>query len=311
MGTVGYMSPEQASAKVVDYRSDQFSFGAILYEMATGTRAFQRKTAVQTLAAIIQEEPEPIASLNANVPAPVRWIAERCLAKEARNRYASTDDLACEIRTLQEHLAELSLSGGAGPVRRPGASSIACSPRARACNRVRSLLRGEANERGAGCDFPTPDLPPRRRGRMPDSHRTVRRWFTAPSGRANRSSSSRRSSTPEDPRPLNLPGANIFSISSRGEMAISLDGTLSRVPLAGGGPRQMLENVESADWAPDGSSLAVAHRSGRTLRLEYPIGKVLYETSGTVRYCRVSPEGTWWPFSTSLFSGLNAAPSRS
>src|SRR5712692_5812028 len=108
MGTVGYMSPEQATGKAVDFRSDQFSFGAILYEMATGRRAFARGSAPETLAAIIREEPEPIAALNAKIPAPVRWIVERCLAKESRNRYASTEDLARELATIRDHLSEAS-----------------------------------------------------------------------------------------------------------------------------------------------------------------------------------------------------------
>src|ERR1017187_2302441 len=79
MGTVGYMSPEQASARPLDFRSDQFSFGSILYEMATGRRAFRRPTAPQTMAAIIQDEPKPIAELNPKAPVPLRWIVDRCL----------------------------------------------------------------------------------------------------------------------------------------------------------------------------------------------------------------------------------------
>src|SRR5262245_24629835 len=94
LGTVGYMSPEQARGDTIDFRSDQFSFGSIVYEMSTGKRAFKRDSAPQTLTAIIQDEPEPIAAINPRVPAPVRWIVERCLAKGPRNRYASTEDLA-------------------------------------------------------------------------------------------------------------------------------------------------------------------------------------------------------------------------
>ena len=80
VGTVGYMSPEQASGEAVDFRSDQFSFGSILYEMATGKRAFHKKTGVDTLAAVLNEEPEPISQINPAAPAPLRWIVERCLA---------------------------------------------------------------------------------------------------------------------------------------------------------------------------------------------------------------------------------------
>src|SRR5215813_4752449 len=104
LGTVGYMSPEQASGRPLDYRSDQFSFGSILYEMATGKRAFQKGTGAQTLAAIIQDEPEPVAQVNSRAPAPLRWIVERCLAKEPDERYASTRDLARDLRSVREHL---------------------------------------------------------------------------------------------------------------------------------------------------------------------------------------------------------------
>src|SRR6202162_272286 len=122
MGTVGYMSPEQASGHSLDFRSDQFSFGAILYEMAAGKRAFQRKSVVQTLAAIIQEEPEPVGASNPQVPVPLRWIIERCLAKEPEDRYVSPGDLARALATVRDRLAEASLSSAvlAAEPARPG-----------------------------------------------------------------------------------------------------------------------------------------------------------------------------------------------
>ncbi len=106
LGTVGYMSPEQAQGLAVDFRSDQFSFGSILYEMATGKRAFQRASSVQTLAAIVQEEPEPIESINSRIPAPLTWVIERCLAKDPSERYASTLDLARELVNLRVRAPE-------------------------------------------------------------------------------------------------------------------------------------------------------------------------------------------------------------
>jgi eukaryotic-like serine/threonine-protein kinase len=123
LGTVGYMSPEQAAGQPLDFQSDQFSFGAILYEMATGKRAFQRETAVDTLSAILHDEPEPIASLAPRTPSPLRWIVERCLAKDSRERYASTVDLARELASVREHISELSggeaaLSPGTRPRKR-------------------------------------------------------------------------------------------------------------------------------------------------------------------------------------------------
>ncbi|HEY1250437.1 MAG TPA: serine/threonine-protein kinase, partial [Thermoanaerobaculia bacterium] len=108
MGTAGYMSPEQASGQPVDFRSDQFTLGAILYEMAAGQKAFQRKTGAETLVAIIREEPAPLSQAAPKAPAPVRWIVERCLAKDPEERYASTKDLARDLRNLRDHLTETS-----------------------------------------------------------------------------------------------------------------------------------------------------------------------------------------------------------
>jgi serine/threonine protein kinase/tetratricopeptide (TPR) repeat protein len=107
LGTVGYMSPEQALGSPVDFRSDQFACGAILYEMATGRRAFQRESPVQTLSAIIEDPPEPIARLNPACPAPFRWIVERCLAKDPLERFGSTHDLARALEDVLEHLSEV------------------------------------------------------------------------------------------------------------------------------------------------------------------------------------------------------------
>jgi tetratricopeptide (TPR) repeat protein len=110
IGTVGYMSPEQAAGRPADYRADQFALGATLYEMATGRQAFQRDSVVQTLNAIIEHDPPPLAELNPSFPAPARWIAERCLSKAPGDRYASTLDLARELRGVREHLSEASNS---------------------------------------------------------------------------------------------------------------------------------------------------------------------------------------------------------
>jgi serine/threonine protein kinase/tetratricopeptide (TPR) repeat protein len=115
LGTVGYMSPEQARARAVDFRADQFAFGAILYEMATGQQAFRRETPAQTLTAIIEIPAPPVAALNPSFPPPAAWIVERCLEKDPSRRYASTLDLARELRTLREHLTDG--SGSSSPSR--------------------------------------------------------------------------------------------------------------------------------------------------------------------------------------------------
>jgi len=109
-GTVPYMSPEQARGAAVDYRTDQFSLGLTLYEMVTGRQGFRGDSAPQTLTSILEDDPEPIAKLNPRAPAPLRWIIERCLAKDARQRYESTTDLARELRTLRDRLGEFSTS---------------------------------------------------------------------------------------------------------------------------------------------------------------------------------------------------------
>jgi predicted ATPase/serine/threonine protein kinase len=106
LGTVGYMSPEQASGDRLDFRSDQFSFGLVLYEMVTGKRAFQRSTAPETLVAILREEAEPIGVRNPDAPAPLCWAIERCLEKEPDKRYASTRDLARELAAIRDRFSE-------------------------------------------------------------------------------------------------------------------------------------------------------------------------------------------------------------
>lgn len=114
IGTVGYMSPEQASGSTIDFRSDQFSLGVILYEMVTAKRAFQKKTTVETLAAIINEEPEPVQSINSHIAAPIRWLIERCIEKNPNDRYASTRDLARDIQSIRDHYSESCEQFGVG-----------------------------------------------------------------------------------------------------------------------------------------------------------------------------------------------------
>src|SRR5262252_1341596 len=122
IGTIGYMSPEQASGLAVDFRSDQFSFGSVLYEMVTGRKAFREKTSAETLTAIIREEPTPIASIDAGIPAPLCWIVERCLSKDPEARYASTRDLVRDIVNVRERVLDAPAFTGSGEGR--AASSL-------------------------------------------------------------------------------------------------------------------------------------------------------------------------------------------
>jgi len=115
MGTLPYMSPEQASGQSLDFRTDQFSFGSILYELVTGRRPFQGKTGPETLAAIIREEPRPIGELAPATPTPLRWLIDRCLAKDPEERYSSTKDLARDLSSLRDHISEITSGESARP----------------------------------------------------------------------------------------------------------------------------------------------------------------------------------------------------
>src|ERR1700691_5495671 len=106
VGTVQYMSPEQASGGTIDFRSDQFSFGLVLYEMLSGKKAFKRNTVAETMVAILREQAEPIGIQNPDAPAPLCWAIERCLEKEPAKRYASTQDLARELAAIRERFSE-------------------------------------------------------------------------------------------------------------------------------------------------------------------------------------------------------------
>ena len=113
LGTLAYMSPEQASGAVVDFRTDQFSFGAVLYEMLTGRRAFDGASSMATLSAILRDDPTPLGQFDASIPTPVRWIVERTLEKPPGDRYGSTRDLARDLAKARDHMSELT-SGARG-----------------------------------------------------------------------------------------------------------------------------------------------------------------------------------------------------
>ncbi|HEX7252022.1 MAG TPA: protein kinase [Thermoanaerobaculia bacterium] len=295
MGTVGYMSPEQALGKPLDFRSDQFSLGSMLYEMVTGRQAFARATGLETMAAILRDEPEPVGQVNPVVPLPLRWILERCLAKDPEERYASTQDLARDVARLRQGLTEGSFSGALvaaqtqpGAIRRSlwaaltlvaGGLIAVFAPRwstpAPADYHAVSFRRGEIGHARFA----------------PDGQTIV--YGAAWEGRPTQLFSTRVDST--EAMPL-VASADLASISSSGKMAVAIyrdQGLglpiLAEVSLAGGAPREILEDAWRAEWAPDGQRLAVI----RDNRLEFPIGKVL----GSARegcflsYPRFSPDG--------------------
>jgi len=303
VGTVGYMSPEQAAGQALDYRSDQFSFGSILYEMATGQRPFQRKSAVETLAAIINDQPEPVDRSNPRVPGAVRWIVKRCLAKDPVARYASTQDLAQELRVAVDQSIEGSGAWESGSPVVPSRRFLrlaAPSAAAALAAVIAVFLLGKRTARPSIPDFQRLTF---RRGHLSSARfasdgRTIvygAAWEGDPirlfSARTDGHESTR----------LEFADADVAAVSSQGEIAMLLGrpvlpvnnwvGTLARAPLSGGAPRELVEDAAVADWSPDGKGLAIVRRTRNTERLEFPIGKVLYETAGWIEDLRFSPAG--------------------
>jgi Tol biopolymer transport system component len=157
LGTVGYMSPEQAQARRVDYRSDQFAFGSILYEMLSGSTPFKRASPPETLAAIIREDPPPLSSVAPEVPAPVSWIVERCLAKDPADRFSATRDLARDLASLHQHLAGSSSSNFRAAAERPRAITlrrIAAASTVVAAALAAGFFLGRRERGGAGSSPP-------------------------------------------------------------------------------------------------------------------------------------------------------------
>ena len=299
-GTVAYMSPEQAEAQSVDERSDIFSFGAVLYEMITGRRAFSGISTLSTLASVLHTDPAPIREARGQVPREIERIVERCLRKDPRRRWQNVVDLKI---ALEDASQEWSLS-----------QSAAGEQASRGWTRARGLslfvwltltflalaAGGYIGAKSLTRPHPTFQRLTFRRGNVAEARfapdGTVlfsAQWATDPtrmfSMRPGRS----------EFRPLDLPEASILSVSSSGELAILLgspargvSGTLARVPLSGGAPREILENVNDADWSPDGANLAVSRTVAGRNRIEYPIGTVLSESDGLPPLSlRLSPKG--------------------
>jgi Tol biopolymer transport system component len=303
MGTMGYMSPEQLRGRSADQTSDLFSFGAILYEVLSGQRAFQGDTAADTITAILTKEPPDLAQTNRDIQPGLDRIVRHCLEKSPEERFQSARDLAFDL----EALAGISAPAAAVTTRAPRAAwprlALLLAAVALVSAGIAGLLAYGAGKKAAFVDPPLFHQITFSRGEVggalfaPDGQTIV--YSAAWEGKPfevfiNRSES------PES-RPFGLPGAEVMSVSKSGEMAVSLDrrspipfirtGRLARISIAGGAPRDILDDVQWADWSPDGKSLAVVRDVGAKNRLEYPIGKLLYETTGWIGNPRVSPKG--------------------
>ncbi len=282
MGTVGYMSPEQVRGKAVDYRSDIFSFGSVLYEMVSGVRAFHRNSSVETMNAIINDEPEDILKKRANVPPAVERILRHCLEKEQEHRFQSARDLAFDLASL----TNLSDSSERSPIpelrRRRSSFLIAVSVVCFLALLATLMLWPTKPLRFEQVTF--------RRGyvyaaRFVSSGNSVL-YSAAWSGDVNEIFSA--SLDNKESRPLGLRDADLLAVSTRGELAVLLKpqvmmngflhtGTLGLVNMsASTAPREVAANVQAADWSPHGRSLAVLRTDGAARWVEYPVGKEIY-----------------------------------
>ncbi len=296
LGTLAYMSPEQLRAQTVDQRSDIFSFGAILYEMLTGKRAFSGQTEVDTITAVLKEEPPEIALVRQSVPSAFERIVRHCLEKNPEERFQSARELVFALSTL----SDTSISRSVTPFRTwrwrkwlPWAiaavllvtagifAGFGLKPAAKPVYRRLTFERGTIYS----ARF------------TPDSGSIV--YGAAWNGRPIEIFSTLADSPLE--HPLGLTAAHLLSLSRTNELALSLHGSsggrldfvngmLASAPLAGGTPREIQQDTTWADWSPEGKLAIVHHLNGRD-QLEYPIGTILYSTNGYISNIRFSPQG--------------------
>ena len=298
LGTVGYMSPEQVRGQPADHRSDIFSFGSILYEMLNGRRAFRHDTGAETMTAILNEEPPDFSARNGAIAPALERIVRHCMEKQPAQRFQSAHDIAFDLETIS------------------GISGTTIAP-VKAATQKRWTIPAMAGLAVLAVLFALGAwLRPNAADFHPKLHRiTFRRgtiWgarFTpegnliysaAWEGKPAEIFAAQSGST--ESRSLEMKNANILAISTSGELAVSTNhhysegfeysGMLARAPQGGGAPRDIADGVEYADWSPDGAALAIVRRVSGKVRMEYPLGKIVYETAGWVSHVRVSPDGT-------------------
>lgn len=302
MGTIAYMSPEQVRGRhaQIDHRSDIFSFGLVFYEMLTGKRALDGETSADMISAILNDDPTEVRLSSSNLSGILDRVVKRCLEKRPDDRFQSASDVAYAIEALSGMTSADTRVIEPKRVRRRKLWPLFAGLALLALVTVGGVLAGKAFS-----DRPLPSYQQLtfRRGTIssarfaPDGHTVI--YTTVWGGGTDECYSVRLEAL--ESRSLELNNAEVLSVSSSGEMAVLLNrrrlefymgiGTLARMSIMGGAPREILENVVQADWSPDGKELAVVHDVGERRRLEYPIGKVLYETAGWIGHPRISPKG--------------------
>ncbi len=302
MGTAGYMAPEQVRGAAVDSRTDIFAFGAVLYEMISGQRAFRRDTAAETMTAILKEDPPELSEMAHPVSPGLERIVRRCLEKNPEQRFQSAKDLAFALEALT------------GTAFRSGAQAAIQGKDEKNTKRwIRVAMAAAAGLLlGAGIAWymrPRPAQPGTfrqvsfHRGEVlearfaPDGKTLV---YSAKINGAPLDTYIVREEYPEAV-PAGLHGAALLAVSRQGELAVLVHpqyvvhrqwrGTLATSPMGGSAPRELLENVVAADWSPDGSEIAVIDGDFGKFRVQYPIGKVLLEGENWMSDLRVSPDG--------------------
>ncbi len=316
IGTIAYMSPEQAMGEDLDRRTDLFSLGLVLYEMASGRQAFPGATSAAVFDGILNHTPVPPSQFNPQLPQKFEEILDKALEKDLKLRYQTASDFRVDLQRLSRQseshpstqAAERALPAALPPPA-PSSSFKRWPIIALAAGMVAMVLMAGAYLYGKREGLASSISPPTYH-QLTFRGGTIRMARFAPDGKNIVYSAAwegnpielfvTRPDSPES-RPFGLSKAEVLSISSEGEMAVLLNshnvdpyinvGTLARVPLGGGAPREVLENVQWADWSPDGTNFAVVREFGGLSRLEYPIGKVLYQTGGWLSHPRVSAQG--------------------